>query len=171
MAGVPQLSDNKELRSDFRDRVAFKCTSAMTASRAGQCTVALPAMGCQPLDQPCPGLLRGNHRLHAEGARQYVGRVAIHGKCSRRFCGSSRNCGRSHHQRQHETFDSHAFKSNRRNECVRMPRKTARSGSQTPLGRRECREPSTLSHLGFQPVQKRLPSTSVQGSSGESRFI
>src|SRR6516162_4886201 len=32
-------------------------------------------------------------------------------------------------------FDSHAFKSNRRNECVGMPRKTARSGSQTPLGR------------------------------------
>jgi hypothetical protein len=43
--------------------------------------------------------------------------------------------GRIHHQRQHETFDSHAFKSNRRNECVRMPRKTARSGSQTPPGR------------------------------------
>src|SRR5262244_3964251 len=32
-------------------------------------------------------------------------------------------------------FDSHAFKSNRRNECVLMPRKTARSGSQIPLGR------------------------------------
>jgi hypothetical protein len=41
----------------------------------------------------------------------------------------------SHHQRQHETFDSHAFKGNRRKECVRMPRKTARSGPQTPLGR------------------------------------
>src|SRR6516162_1976725 len=78
-------------------------------------------------------------------------RSPSHGKCSRRFCGSSRNCGRSHHQRQHETFDSHAFKSNRRNEFVRMPRKTARSGSQTPLGRSG---PSTLSHLGFQPVQK-----------------
>src|SRR5262249_40577161 len=36
-------------------------------------------------------------------------------------CGSSRNCGRSHHQRQHETFDSHAFKSNRQKECVQMP--------------------------------------------------
>jgi hypothetical protein len=32
-------------------------------------------------------------------------------------------------------FDSHAFKSNRRNECVGMPRKTVRSGSQTLLGR------------------------------------
>ena len=67
---------------------------------------------------------------------------------------ASRNCGRSHHQRQHEMFDSHAFKSNRRNECVRMPRKTARSGSQIPLGRSGMSEPSTLSHLGFQPVQK-----------------
>src|SRR5215813_5900049 len=54
-------------------------------------------------------------------------RSPSHGKCSKRFCGSSRNCGRSHHQRQHETFDSHAFKSDRRNECVRTPRKTARS--------------------------------------------
>src|SRR5262249_32580710 len=81
--------------------------------------------------------------------RYVVFQMAEVAKCSRRFCGSSRNCGRSHHQRQHETFYTHAFKSNRRNECVRMPRKTARSGSQTPLGRRECREPSTLSHLGF----------------------
>jgi len=32
-------------------------------------------------------------------------RSPSHGKCSRRFCGSSRNCGRSHHQRQRETFD------------------------------------------------------------------
>src|SRR6516162_6182358 len=81
-------------------------------------------------------------------------RSPSHDKCSKRFCGSSRNCGRSHHQRQHEMFDSHAFKSNRRNECVRMPRKTARSGSQIPLGRSGMSEPSTLSHLGFQPVQK-----------------
>src|SRR5262245_56804624 len=29
----------------------------------------------------------------------------IDGKCSRRFCGASRSYGRSHHQRQHETFD------------------------------------------------------------------
>src|SRR5262249_3015604 len=32
-------------------------------------------------------------------------RSPSHGKCSRRFCGSSRNYGRSHHQRQRETFD------------------------------------------------------------------
>src|SRR5262249_15287647 len=34
---------------------------------------------------------------------------------------------------------------------------------------RECREPSTLSHLASSQFRKRLPSMSVQGSSGESR--
>src|SRR5580704_7398810 len=37
-------------------------------------TVALPAMAGEPVDQPSPGLLRGNHRLHAEGAGQCVRR-------------------------------------------------------------------------------------------------
>ena len=35
-------------------------------------------------------------------------------KCSRRYCGSSRNCGRTHRLRQHKTAVSHAFSSNRR---------------------------------------------------------
>ena len=34
-------------------------------------------------------------------------------KCSRRFCGSSRNSGRSLRPRRHEVFDGHALKSNR----------------------------------------------------------
>jgi hypothetical protein len=34
---------------------------------------------------------------------QMGSRSPSHGKCSRRFCSSSQNCGRSHHQRQHET--------------------------------------------------------------------
>src|SRR5262245_49880112 len=37
-------------------------------------------------------------------------RSPSHGKCSRRFCGSSRNCGRSHHQRRREAFDGYAFR-------------------------------------------------------------
>src|SRR6516162_7872059 len=49
-------------------------------------------------------------------------RSRSHGKCSRRYCGSLRNCGRSHHQRQRETFDGHAFKNNRQQECAQMPR-------------------------------------------------
>src|SRR5262245_54323952 len=32
-------------------------------------------------------------------------RLPSHGKCSKRFCGSSRSYGRSHHQRYRETFD------------------------------------------------------------------
>src|SRR5262249_43069500 len=54
-------------------------------------------------------------------------RSPSHGKCSKRFCGSSRSCGRSHHQRQRETFDVMTFKSNRQKECVQMPGKMPRS--------------------------------------------
>src|SRR5262249_12416279 len=54
-------------------------------------------------------------------------RSPLPGKCSKRFCGSSRHCGRSHHQGQHETVRCHAFKSNRQKECVQMPGKMARS--------------------------------------------
>src|SRR5262245_30216622 len=54
-------------------------------------------------------------------------RSPSHGKCSKRFCGSSRSYGHSHHQRQHEAFDCHAFKSNRQEKCVQMPVKIARS--------------------------------------------
>jgi hypothetical protein len=46
----------------------------------------------------------------------------------------SRNCGRSHHQRQRETPDGHAFKSKRQEECVPMPGKIARSAPQAPFG-------------------------------------
>src|SRR5260370_2964150 len=53
--------------------------------------------------------------------------VAIARQCFSRFCGSSRSYGCSHHQRQRETFDCHAFKSNRQKECVQMPGKMARS--------------------------------------------
>jgi Transposase DDE domain group 1 len=53
-------------------------------------------------------------------------RSPSHGKCSRRICGSSRNCGRSHHQRWRKTFDGHAFKSNKSEECVPTSGKIAR---------------------------------------------
>jgi hypothetical protein len=61
-------------------------------------------------------------------------RSPSHGKCSRRFCGSSRNCGRSHHQRRREAFDGYAFKSSKWEECAPNARKMARSGSRKPLG-------------------------------------
>ena len=61
--------------------------------------------------------------------------VAIARQMFQENCGSSRNCGRSHRLRQHETADSHAFRSNRREECVQMPSRTARSDTQTQLAR------------------------------------
>jgi len=59
---------------------------------------------------------------HGRYVALQMAEVAIHGKCSSRYCGSLRNCGRSRHQRQRETFDGHAFKSKRQQECARMPR-------------------------------------------------
>ena len=56
-------------------------------------------------------------------------------KCSRRYCGSSRNCGRTHRLRQHKTAVSHAFSSNRRKDCVQMPSRTTSSDTQPHLGR------------------------------------
>src|SRR6266705_5308079 len=41
--------------------------------------------------------------------------------------------GRSHHQRQRETRDGHAFKSNRWEECVQMPGEMARSTPRPPF--------------------------------------
>src|SRR6266496_364537 len=69
------------------------------------------------------------------------------------FCGSSRNCGRNHHQRRHKTFDGHAFNS-RREECGRMPGKTIRSAPRTPLGRPGKTAAGPTSGLGFQAVEK-----------------
>ena len=37
-------------------------------------------------------------------------RSPSHGKCSRKYCGSSLNYGHSHHQRQRETFDGQRTK-------------------------------------------------------------
>src|SRR6516164_9193912 len=61
-------------------------------------------------------------------------RSPSHGKCSKRFCSSSRSYGRSHRPRQHEAFDCHAFKRNRQEECVQMPVKIARSAPRASFG-------------------------------------
>src|SRR5262249_50213007 len=53
-------------------------------------------------------------------------RSPSHGKCSKRFCGSSRSYGRSHHQRSRETFDvMHSRATDKK--CVQMPGKMAGS--------------------------------------------
>src|SRR6516164_10662806 len=60
--------------------------------------------------------------------------------CSRRYCGSLRNCGRSHHQRQRETSGRSAP------ECQW---KMARSDTRTPLGRPGMLEAIHTAHLRY----------------------
>ena len=98
-------------------------------------------------------------------------RSPSHGKCSRRFCGSSRSYGRSHHPRQHEAFDCHAFKRNRQEECVQMPVKIARSTPRPSFGLRELLVASHISRLASRDAAKSLLSTLVSESSGECRLI
>jgi hypothetical protein len=75
---------------------------------------------------------------------------------------------RSHQHRQHEMFDSHAFQSNRREDRVRMPSKTARSGSRKPLGWSGMPVAIHPSRSGFQAIQK---IGTIQASSGIIRGI
>ena len=90
-------------------------------------------------------------------------RSPSHGKCSRRFCGSLRNYGRSHHQHQRETLDGHALKSNRREECVVMPAKMSRSAPTTtvPVARGVDSRPHLASVL-----QEGRKSTNIHAGSG-----
>jgi hypothetical protein len=62
----------------------------------------------------------------AGGPTDALARVLAERMKAALFCGSSRNCGRSHHQRWRKTFDGHAFKSNKPEECVPMSGKIAR---------------------------------------------
>src|SRR5262249_55469008 len=82
----------------------------------------------------------------------------------------SRNYGRSHHPRQHEAFDCHAFKRNRQEECVQMPVKIARSTPRPSFGLRELLVASHISRLASRDAAKSLLSTLVSESSGECRF-
>src|ERR1039457_4238039 len=91
-----------------------------------------------------------------------------HGKCSRKYCGSSLNYGHSHHQRQRETFDGHAFKS-----TTGGVRPNARENGQISPSTtvRAARRASSRPHLTFalQLGRKRTKNTPVWESSGESR--
>ena len=75
--------------------------------------------------------------------------------------------GRSRHLRQHEALDGHAFRSNRREECVQMPRKMARSGCQTPFGLAEA---LMAVHTLYLSCGKGRKSANTRSSFGESRL-
>src|SRR4029077_6665999 len=97
-------------------------------------------------------------------------RSPSHGKCSRRFCGSLRNYGRSHHQHQRETLDGHALKSNRREECVLMPAKMSRSAPRPPFRLREVSIAVRTLRLSCRKAGKAQIFTPVREPSGESRL-
>jgi hypothetical protein len=80
----------------------------------------------------------------------------VAGKCSRKFCSSSRNCGRSRHQRELETFDNHAFTSKREDDHVRMPEEMATSDPRTLLGRSGLHGATHPSRIDFRPVRAPL---------------
>ena len=63
--------------------------------------------------------------IHAATSHSRWPRSPSPGKCSRRFCGSSQNYGRSRHQRQRDTLDCPAFTGYRQEECAQMLGKTA----------------------------------------------
>ncbi len=107
---------------------------------------------------------------HGRNVAFQMAEVAIHGKCSRRFCGSLRNYGRSHHQHQRETLDGHALKINRREECVLMPAKMSRSAPRPPFRLREVSIAVRTLRLSCRKAGKAPIFTPVRESSGESRL-
>src|SRR5215475_8378554 len=90
------------------------------------------------------------------------------GKCSRRFCGSSRNCGRSLRLRRREAFDGHVVKHNRQEECVQMPVKIVRSAPRPSFGLPELLLQPTPRVSLAATLEKREYHASSE-SSGESR--
>src|SRR5215831_12904080 len=93
-------------------------------------------------------------------------RSPSHGKCCRRFCGSSQNCGRS----RREAFDGYAFKSNRQKECVPNDRKISGSTARPPFGPPVVRVAARSSRLASREARKSLLFTPVRESSGECRL-
>jgi hypothetical protein len=86
---------------------------------------------------------------------------------SRTFYGSLPNYGRTHHQRQRETLDCHAFKSNRWEECAQMPGKMARSAPRPPFGLPEVLVAVLTSRLSCRKAGKTRTFTPIRESSGE----
>jgi hypothetical protein len=96
--------------------------------------------------------------------------VATHGICSPTFCGSSRNCGRRHHQRPREKSEGHASNGTDGRSASECQGKRSDQTLEHRLGGLECRPPAVPRILGANQFRKRLSFTSVRGSSGESRL-
>src|SRR6266436_525625 len=98
-------------------------------------------------------------------------RSPSHGKCSKRFCGSSRKCGRSHHQRQRETFDVIHSRATDRRGASKCQGKWPDQTLEQAFGLPEVLVTVSTSRLSCKRAAKTRTVMPVWDSSGESRII
>src|SRR5262249_11424703 len=97
-------------------------------------------------------------------------RSPSHGKCSKRFCGSSRNYGRSHHQRQHEMFDVMHSRATDRRSASKCQGKWLDQTLDQAFGLPEVLVAVSTSRLSCKRAGKTRTLTPVWDASGESRL-
>src|SRR5215831_5605551 len=96
-------------------------------------------------------------------------RSPSHGKCSKRFCGSSRSYGRSHHQRQRETFDVMRSRAADRRSASKCQGKWPDQTLDQAFGLPEVLVAISTSRLSCKRAGKTRTLMPVRDSSGESR--
>src|SRR5262249_19454596 len=97
-------------------------------------------------------------------------RSPSHGKCSKRFCGSSRSYGRSHHRRQRETFDVMHSRATDRRSASKCQEKWPDQALDQAFGLPEGLVAVSTSGLACKRAEKTRTSMPVWDSSGESRL-
>src|SRR5215472_5035688 len=97
-------------------------------------------------------------------------RSPSHGKCSKRFCGSSRSYGRNHHQRQRETFDVMHSRATDRRSASKCQGKCPDQTLEQALGLPEVLVAVSTSCLSCKRGGKTRTLMPVWDSSGESRL-
>src|SRR5262249_46584571 len=98
-------------------------------------------------------------------------RSPSHGKCSKRYCGSSRSYGRSHHQRQRETFDvMHSTATDRRSASKCQGKWPDQTRDQA-FGLPEVLLAVSTSRLSCKRAGKTRTLMPVWDSSGESQTV
>src|SRR5215813_13442859 len=91
--------------------------------------------------------------------------------CSKRFCGSSRSYGRSHHQRQRETFDVMHSRATDRRSASKCEGKWPDQTLDQAFGLREVLVAVSTSRLSCRRAGKTRTLMPVWDSSGESQFL
>src|SRR5215467_2292962 len=97
-------------------------------------------------------------------------RSPSHGKCSKRFCGSSRSYDGSHYQRQRETFDVMHSRATDRRSASKCQGKWPDQILEQAFGLPEVLVAVSTSRLSCKRAGKRRTLMPVWDSSGESRF-